>query len=200
MAVEQRLGTRHSRALLCAYAATALAAGKTDVAKEAIKGLEKSYSDAENLPLLHAALLAKEGKGKEAQSLLIDAASKDPSKAAACSLLRVQLAAAHNDNALALEALESLPAPLSSAPAVACTKAALLERLQRPEEAAVVLESLAMGSSLQGSSKSGPPTPQAAAWVARRLAGLRLKAGDLQGAASRLGQLITLTPDVLNGR
>ncbi|KAI7836263.1 hypothetical protein COHA_009853 [Chlorella ohadii] len=141
-ALEARLGPAQREALLCSYAACALLAGKNDVAKEAVRSIDKQLSGSPAAAMLQASLLSREGKGKEADAVLAALVGGDAAQAAEAALMRAQLAAASGDAAGALKHLEGIQdAAWQARPAVLATKIALLDSSGQAGQAAATLSS-----------------------------------------------------------
>ena len=191
--VEGRLGIPHCEALLGTYTSCAIVSGKTDIAREALRSLDKFFKGSMTTALLQAALLARDGKSKEASAILEQHAptSTAGSDSLPLHLIRVQLAASRGDTAEAAALLASVgegqPQPKSgvvvqaSTPAVLATRAALLEQSGDVEGAQGVLR-----EALRNAGKG----TAAARWALRRLAVLSLRSGDLDGATKELQALV----------
>jgi len=184
--LEGRLGAAHCEALLTGYATAALVANKSDIAREAVRSLEKQYKGAAGVLLLQAALMARDGKVKEASALLESAAAATGAGAPlGPQLMRAQLAAQAGDAQAAAAVLASLPAAQAGRPAVLATRVALLEQAGNSEAAAAVLES-ALKTSNDGAAQR---------WALRHLARLDVERGAYDAAADRLQRLIELSPE-----
>lgn len=185
--LEGRLGISHSEALLSSYASAAIGANKLDIAREALRSIDKAHKGSASAALLQAALLARDGKVKEAAAALDEMSTTLAGSAAALAahLARVQLAAAGGDTARAAALLAELPKEELSRPAVVATRVALLEQSGDLDGAATV-----MRAALQ----SAGDNAVAARWALRRLAALDIKRGDLEGAAIELQKLAANDP------
>eukprot|EP00887_Chlorella_sp_A99_P004060 scaffold11.g4060.t1 len=198
--LSSRLGPAQREALLASYATAALMGGKPDVAKQAAAALEAQQEQAAEqgaprsaaLPALRAALLAREGKAKEAAAVLEAAtAAGGAAGGAQLVLLRAQVAAAGGDAAGAAALLAGTaagggggPAP----PAALATRLALLEHAGRAGEAAAELERAL--AQWQGAGEGAPGRAAALTWIVRQLAGAKLAAGDLEGASACYQRLL----------
>lgn len=188
--LESRLGAPQREALLCSYAGAALLANKNDVAKEAIRSIEKQLPGAAATAMLQASLFWREGKPREAD------AAGGGGGASEAALMRAQLAAARSDPQQALQHLSSISdAAWQARPAVLATKLALLEGQGQAEEAAGMLS-----AALQ-QWQSAPESPQrsaAVSWTLKQLAAQCLRQGALERAAAHYSQLIGLDPSALH--
>ncbi|KAG7672384.1 putative Signal recognition particle subunit SRP72 [Nannochloris sp. 'desiccata'] len=184
--LEGRLGATHCEALISGYASLAVGAGKQDVAREALRSLEKLYKGSTSGALLQAALLSRDGKVKEASAVLDEVAGAltGSPAALAAQLTRVQLAAIAGDGAGAAALLAALPTVEHSRPAVVATRAALLEQAGDLDGAVTLIKSvLATDSPSRGNSAV------ASRWALHRLAALDIQRGNLEAAAADLHQL-----------
>jgi signal recognition particle subunit SRP72 len=183
--LEGRLGAAHCEALISSYASAAVGAGKQDVAREALRSLDKMYKGSTSGALLHAALLSRDGKVKEASAVLNEVAGAlaGSPAALAAQLTRVQLAAVAGDSAGAAALLAALPSGEQSRPAVVATRAALLEHAGDLDGAAALIKSVLSNST------SGSSNAVASRWALRRLAALDIRRGNLEAAAADLQQL-----------
>ena len=187
--LEGRLGIGHSEALLSSYASAAIGAGKLDIAKEALRSIDKAHKGSASAALLQAALLARDGKVKEAVSVLDELATTLAGSPAALTALlaRVQLAVAGGDIERAAGLLAELPKDELKRPAVVATRAALLEHSGDLDGAAAVIRE-AIQSTTTSTGKSDN-SAVATRWARRRVAALDIKRGDLEGAAMELQRL-----------
>ncbi|KAL4446353.1 hypothetical protein ABPG77_003160 [Micractinium sp. CCAP 211/92] len=195
--LELRLGAVQREALLASYATAALLANRVDVAKEAVRSIEKQLSGAAITAMLQASLLSREGKAKEADAVLAAlATSSDAAQAAEAQLLRAQLAAASGNAAAALQHLAGVGSEAWQArPAVLATKVALMEELGQAEEAAAGLDSALR--QWQAAPDSAVRS-EALRWIVERLAALHLRRGALQEAAGLYQQLLSLDASALS--
>ncbi|KAL4423713.1 hypothetical protein ABPG75_001014 [Micractinium tetrahymenae] len=195
--LELRLGAVQREALLASYATAALLANRVDIAKEAVRSIEKQLPDAAVTAMLQAALLSREGKAKEADAALASlAAASDEAQAADARLLRAQLAAAGGNVAGALQHLSSVHnAAWQARPAVLATKIALMEEQGQVEEAAA-----ALSGALQQwqAAPSSPLRSEALRWIVERLATLQLGQGALAEAAGLYQQLLSQDASALS--
>jgi signal recognition particle subunit SRP72 len=191
--LEGRLGATHCEALISSYASSAVAAGKQDQAREALRSLEKLYKGSTSGALLHAALLSRDGKLKEASAVLDEVAralAGSPAAGLAVELTRVQLAAVAGDGAGAAALLAALPAGEQSRPAVIATRAALLEQAGDLDGAVALIKSVLGGSKNNISSgRSSNNNGVGSRWALRRLAALDIQRGNLEAAAADLQEL-----------
>jgi signal recognition particle subunit SRP72 len=194
-ALESRLGATHCEALIGSYASAAVGAGKQDVAREALRSLEKLYKGSTSGALLQAALLSRDGKIKEASAVLTEVAGAlaGSPAALAAQLTRVQLAAVAGDSAGAAALLAGLPAEEQSRPAVLATRAALLEQAGDLDAAVALIKKVLQRSPSSGggggSDSSSSANAVATRWALRRLAALDIQRGNLEDAATDLQQL-----------
>ena len=193
-----RLGSAQCEAVLTSYASAAMVAGKVDIAREAVRSMEKAYKGSSSVLLLQAALWVRDGKTKEAAALLEDSSSNSSSSTnLLIQLTRAQLAVSSGSSAGAASILASLPAAATAAaasaggdnqqswPAVLATRAALLEQVGDVEGAAAVMQ-----AALQQSAPHNGDDVLASRWALRRLAGLDMKRGDLEAATASLHRLV----------
>jgi predicted Zn-dependent protease len=186
--VDLRVSSAQRQALLTTYACAALMAGAVDSAREAVRSLDKQMPG--SVKLLQASIMARDGKIKEALTVLASAEGDE------AALMRVQLAATAGDLKLALELLGGLPGHLLHRPAVVATRLALMERVGSRQEAVAALE-----KALQDLEGLGAASLQGGAvrWLVKRLASLLLQEGDLAGAAKQFKRLGSLDPTALEG-
>jgi signal recognition particle subunit SRP72 len=183
--LEGRLGATHCEAVISSYASAAVGAGKQDIAREALRSLEKLYKGSTSGALLQAALLSRDGKVKEASAVLDEVASAlaGSPTALAAQLTRVQLAAVAGDGAGAAALLASLPDAEIHRPAVVATRVALLELAGDFDGAVALIKSVLDNHPGSGNSAI------ASRWALRRLAALDIQQGNLEAAAADLQQL-----------
>jgi len=183
--LEGRLGATHCEAVISSYASAAVGAGKQDVAREALRSLEKLYKGSTSGALLQAALLSRDGKLKEASAVLNEVANAlaGSPAALAAQLKRVQLATVAGDSAGAAALLAALPTNEQSRPAVVATRAALLEQAGDFDGAAALIKCVLVDHTSSGDSAI------ASRWALRRLAALDIQRGNLEAAAADLQQL-----------
>lgn len=184
--LENRLGQSHSQSLLIAYASAAIAANKIDMAREAVRSIEKKYGGSPAAALLHATLLARDGKTKDADAALAACMGSGEEKLREeATLMRVQLAVAAGDITGAMTMLNGLPSVLKDCPAMVATRAAVLEQQgDVPASIAVLTSAL-----------EGTKDEVAVRWLLRRVALLHVEEGDLDAALSFLQRLIKGDPD-----
>ncbi|KAI3426329.1 hypothetical protein D9Q98_008702 [Chlorella vulgaris] len=196
-ALEPRLGPMQREALLASYATAALLANKVDVAKEAVRSIEKQLPEAAVTAMLQASLHWKEGKPREADAALAALAASGGSDAAEASLMRAQLAAARGDSVQALAHLSAAgDASWQAQPAVLATKLALLEG-QGQGQADEVASTLASALQQWQSTPESAQRSGAVSWILKQLAALRLRQGELAQAAAHYSQLVGLDPEAL---
>jgi len=193
--LEGRLGAIHCEALLAGYATAALVASKIDIAKETVRSMEKLFTHrggSVHAALLQAALMAREGRPKDANTSL-EITSKTlagTSEGMDACLMRVQLAAHGGDAKTAEALLAALPTEHLIKPAVIATRAALLEQQGNLEGAAAVLQ-FALSNSNEAKEGAG------ARWVLHRLAIVNIKDGNLDAAVDYLQRLMDVSPECL---
>ena len=184
ISLARRVGERTCQDLLGIYACTALTAHKTELSKEAMRSLDKIYPNSAVVPLVHGAILAREGKVKEA-SVFLDGAT-DRFNGTDMELpgtsLSAQLAAHVNDYVKAAKLLEGLPTEYSRMPAVVATMTSLFE-LHGDNEAA---RNVAQGV-LHGSAGEEPKK-----WALKTLTDIDLARGDINGAVEHLLEYVQL--------
>ena len=183
--LESRLGASTCQGILAAYAAGSLAANKTDHAREAVRSLETLYPGAPVGSLMNAAILARDGKTKEAVSALQSRQSQYVGSDIQLSstALYAQLATHAQDYAKAAELLQGLPDHYAHAPAVLATRCALYE-LGGDVENAQKTASIALERS----------DTAASTWALKKLASIEISAGNLSNAATYLLDLVNMDP------
>lgn len=195
-ALEARLGPVQREALLCSYAAAAMLAGKNDVAKEAVRSIDKQLLGSPAAAMLQASMLSREGKAKEADAVLAALAAGDAAHAAEAALMRAQLTAASGDAAGALRHLEGIQdAAWQARPAVLATKIALLDSSGQAGQAAATLS---RALEHWRAAAASPQRADALRWIIGRLAALQLATGALEEAAAHYKQLVQLDPSALS--
>lgn len=181
--LESRLGASTCQGILATYAAGSLASNKIDHAKEAVRSLETVYPGAPVGSLMNAAILARDGKTKEAMSTLHSKKERYVGSDIHLSstALLAQLSAHSQDYTKAAELLQTLPDRYAHAPAVLATCCALYE-LQGDFESAKKTASLALQRS----------DTAAKTWALKKLANIEVSAGNLSGAAGYLLDLVKM--------
>lgn len=175
--LEGQLGSGVCQEMLGVYSCTALCAHKIEYAKEAARSMDKWYPDNILGTMLHASILARDGKVKEALAAIESTHTKlRGSIELKTSVMAAQLATHLGDYVKASQLLASLPGNYSSMPAVVATMAALLEQCDDIDGARNLGMSILKGAGGQDAKK----------WALRRLADLDLAAGNLQSALSSL--------------
>lgn len=183
--LESRLGATTCQGILATYAAGSLAANKVDHAREAVRSLETLYPRAPVGFLMNAAILARDGKVKEAISILQSGenryAGSDVHMSA--TALHAQLATHIQDYTTAAELLQNLPEKYAHAPAVLATRCSLYELggdVVKAQETATLV--------LQREDKA------AKTWALKKLASIEISVGNLSAAAQYLIDLVTMDP------
>uniref|UniRef100_A0A7S0RTI0 Signal recognition particle subunit SRP72 n=1 Tax=Chlamydomonas leiostraca TaxID=1034604 RepID=A0A7S0RTI0_9CHLO len=208
-ALAARMSAAQQRLLTLNRGLAYLLCGRMDAAREVVNALLKQDAAAAPsalwlsphlLPLLSAAVLAKEGKGSEADSVLAAAASASGAgvsgvEAAWPVLARAQLALEAGDSARAACVLDALAQPpeLSSSPALLATRVALHQQLGTAEGAeSLLLKAIStLGPAAPAKPGKGAPAPASSPVVAclEALVALRLKLGRVPDALAAFGQL-----------
>lgn len=189
-AIEGRIGTVYCETILAIYASAALRSGKVDVAREAIRSIERYKKGSLLAAVVLASLLARENKLKEASGVLdnsmknLQGETNSPTFIQAI-LLRAQLAVALGDNARAVECLKAMSSEFRDRPAALATRVSLMESQGDVENAVALLKDIMNLDSL---------TAPGARWVLMRLAMLEANRGDLDAATAYLMQLRNAYP------
>lgn len=181
--LENRLGASTCQGILAAYAAGSLAANKIDHAKEAVRSLETVYPGAPVGSLMNAAILARDGKTREAMTALHSREDQYVGSDIHLSstALLAQLMAHSQEYTKAAELLQNLPIRYAHAPAVLATCCTLYE-LQGDSENAKKTASFALQRS----------EIAAKTWALKKLANIEISAGNLSGAAGYLLDLVKM--------
>lgn len=191
-----------------------ISTGRVDAAREVVTALTRSDPTAGStpqpawaaphlLPLLQAALLAKEGKGAEADAVLETAAAAAASTGSSVAaggaeegvwpvLARAQLALESGDVARAAKVLDGLAAPaeVAGSAAVLATRVALHQQLGHAEAAEALLQRAIDGLGAGTASGRGAGAGQSpAAACLEALVALRLRQGRVADAVATFGQL-----------
>lgn len=199
--ISLRLGVQHVEQLLVAYCAAAITAGKMEIAREALRSLQREkhfLNQSKAALLMHAALLTKENKSKDALALL----EKSEADAQVPSLfMRAQIQATRparggepagpaGSLGSTLDALHSLPPSIRNRGGVVATQIALLD-LQGDVDGALQL----IQQSIQQSSDDGSNGTNMSAqlWLRRKAADLEVGRGNLEAAMGFLAPLLTTT-------
>eukprot|EP00889_Picochlorum_renovo_P001140 jgi/Picre1/28170/NNA_003576.t1 len=145
--LERRLGAKNCQSLLASYACGLLAANKIDHAREAVRSLETLYPGLALGVLMHAAILSRDGKMKEAISCL--QGGEDRLKGSTLQLsaaaLQAQLATHLHQYDEAAQLLGQLPAQFASKPSILATRAALYECSGDQEKAKEIAANVLQG-------------------------------------------------------
>ena len=176
--LERRLGFSSSQSVLGIYACTCLAAHKNEHAREAVRSLDKLYPGTALGAMMHAAILARDGKIKEALTAL-DAGNsrlKGSNYEFPSLAMGAQLAVHLDDYDKASQLLASLPADVVNKPAVIATSANLMELRGDIDGARSIAMSVLNGSAGKEAKK----------WALNRLSALDLSSGNITSAVDHL--------------
>ncbi|KAI8106099.1 hypothetical protein M9435_000646 [Picochlorum sp. BPE23] len=182
--LERRLGAKNCQSLLASYACGLLAANKIDHAREAVRSLETLYPGLALGVLMHAAILSRDGKMKEAISCL--QGGEDRLKGSTLQLsaaaLQAQLATHLHQYDEAAQLLGQLPAQFATKPSILATRAALYECSGDQEKAKEIAANVLQGD-VDASGKQ---------WALQKLGEIELSSGNLTQAAHHLLDLTKL--------
>lgn len=200
--LDRRLADPQRLVLLSNYALLLLLSGRTDAARSTLSTLSAKFGagkGAARLAVLQAAALAQENKVAEAGSLLAQAASASPDALVPATLMQAQLATAAGNLAAAAQLLRGLASgPLQHKPALVASLVGLhLKQGDLPAAEQLLQQALSHWRTAQGADSE-----QRAAgleYVLQQLAQLRLKAGDVEGAAAHFSELHQLTGGLTSG-
>ena len=176
--LERRLGSTSSQAVLGVYACTCLSAHKNEHAREAVRSLDKLYPGTALGAMMHAAILARDGKIKEALAALETGSSRiKGSKYEFPSVaMGSQLAVHLNDYDKASQLLASLPSEFAKKPAIIATSANLMELKGDASGARNI--ALNVLNSLAGN--------ESKKWALNKLSALDLSSGKITSAVDHL--------------
>jgi signal recognition particle subunit SRP72 len=178
--LEGRLGKSACQGILGAYACGSLAANKTDHAREAARSLETLHPESPMGALIQSSIMAREGKTKEAISLVQSNAgrfSRSDIELGALSM-GAHLAAHAKQYTLSAEIMSKLPQKVASAPAVVATQSSLYEMGGNVDQAVHTALAAVEGDDVDGKK-----------WALKKLVDMKLLEGDLQTATEYLIRL-----------
>jgi signal recognition particle subunit SRP72 len=193
--INLRLGVQHVEQLLVAYCAAAITAGKMETAREALRSLQKLQSPKTAL-LMHAALLTKENKSKEAIALL---EKSEPDAQPPALFMRAQVEATRSavggeGLSATLSALQTLPLSIRNRAGVLATQIALLS-LQGNVDGALQLIRQSIQSS-EESERDGDMKGlgmHGQVWLRKKAADLEVGRGNLEAAMEYLTPLLLMS-------
>lgn len=192
--INLRLGVHHVEQLLVAYCAAAITAGKMETAREALRSLQKHSSKA--ALLMHAALLTKENKPKEAIALL---EKSEPDAQLPALFLRAQVEATRSavggeGLSATLSALQVLPQSVRTRAGVLATQIALLS-LQGDVDGALELigQSIQSSEELERVSETKGLGTHGQVWLRKKAADLEVGRGNLEAAMEYLTPLLLMS-------
>lgn len=176
--LERRLGAKNCQSMLASYACGLLAANKIDHAREAVRSLDTLYPGLALGLLMHAAILSRDGKMKEAITSLQGGEDrlKGSNLQLSAAALQVQLATHLHQYDEAATLLGQLPAEFASKPSILATRAALYE-CSGDKEKAKELASSVLKKDVDAAGKQ---------WALQTLGEIELSSGNLTQAAHYL--------------